>query len=117
MEENIKILEERIKSIKNYDTYRYDYTETDIEMIENLIKAYKELEEENEELKEKLEKASNQLDLDYVDNNFISKSLMKEKIEEIDEEKLNYSEDEWYLESEIKGYATEKLQELLGEEK
>ncbi len=41
---------------------------------------------------------------------------IKDKIKEINEEKMGYSEDEWYLESETKAYAIEKLQELLESE-
>jgi hypothetical protein len=44
--------------------------------IENLI-------QENEELKEKREEYEKQLDLDYVEENYIPKSKVKEKIEEI----------------------------------
>ncbi len=40
---------------------------------------------------------------------------IKDKIEEVNNEKLNYSEDEYYLESEVKGYTMDKLQELLKE--
>lgn len=42
---------------------------------------------------------------------------MEDKIEEIKADKLNYSEDDWYLESELKGYAINALQELLDTEK
>lgn len=44
------------------------------------------------------------------------KDKIKAKIEEINNEKLNYSEDEYYLESEIKGYAIDKMKELLEKE-
>lgn len=58
------------------------------------------------------------IDLDFyqksqVDKNYISKDKIKEKIEETNSEKLNYSEDEYYLENEVKGYAIDKLKELL----
>lgn len=46
---------------------------------------------------------------------YISKDKIREKIDEINDEKLNYSEDEYYLENEIKGYAIDKLKELLEE--
>lgn len=46
------------------------------EALENLIKEYK-------ELKEKISKYEKQLDLDYVEENYIPKSKVKEKIEEI----------------------------------
>lgn len=51
MEEDIKILEERIRSIKYYDTYRYDWIETDIQLVENLIKEFKKIKIENIEYK------------------------------------------------------------------
>ena len=46
-------------------------------------------------------------------------SLIKEienKIEEIKNENLNYSEDEYYLEEATKGYAIDKFKELLDEQ-
>lgn len=102
MEEEIEILEELIQFLKSDDVEEtFDDFTPEILALENLLKAYKELKEENEKLKE----------------NSIPVSKVKEVIEEIDQEKLNYSENEWYLESEIKAYATEKIQELLGEEK
>lgn len=48
MEQDIKRLKEKINNIKKYDTYRYDWTETDVQTVEHLIKAYKELEEERQ---------------------------------------------------------------------
>ena len=48
MEQYIKRLKEKINNIKKYDTYRYDWTETDVQTVEHLIKAYKELEEERQ---------------------------------------------------------------------
>ena len=50
-----------------------------------------------------------------IKENYISKDKIKEKIEETNSEKLNYSEDEYYLENEVKGYAIDKLKELLEE--
>ena len=44
------------------------------------------------------------------------KNKMKDAIEEINADKLNYSEDEWYLESDMKAYAIDKIKELLEEE-
>lgn len=48
MEQDIERLKEKINNIKKYDTYRYDWTETDVQTVEHLIKAYKELEEERQ---------------------------------------------------------------------
>lgn len=53
----------------------------------------------------------------YVEDEYIHKDKIKEKIEETNNEKLNYSEDEYYLENEVKGYAIDKLKELLEENK
>lgn len=40
------------------------------------------------------------------------KDKIADKIAEIEADKLNYIEDDWYLESELKGYAIDKLKEL-----
>lgn len=45
----------------------------------------------------------------------IPNAKIREKIKEINNEKLNYSDDEYYLENEMKGYAIDKIQELLEE--
>jgi len=81
---NIEILEEFIKYFEAEATqrkYRRNITitvgEDDIEAIENLI-------QENKELKEKQKEYEKQLDLDYVEENYIAKSKLKEKIEELD---------------------------------
>ena len=44
------------------------------------------------------------------------KDRIEDKIAEIEADKLNYGEDDWYLESELKGYAIDKLKELLESE-
>lgn len=49
--------------------------------IEKMLKEYK-------ELKEKISKYENQLDLDYVEENYIPKSKVKEKIEWIEKNVL-----------------------------
>ena len=68
MEQDIERLKEKINNIKKYDTYRYDdWTETDVQTVEHLIKAYKELEEYYEEQNE-------------VHAKFIPVSLIEEKI-------------------------------------
>lgn len=63
-EEDIKILEEKINNIKKYNTYRYGWTETDVQTVENLINRNKEIEEENEIYKEELEKIDKVLNLE-----------------------------------------------------
>ncbi len=86
MEQDIKRLKEKINNIKKYDTYRYDdWTETDVQTVEHLIKAYKELEEENKDLKN-LANKKQWISPCYVAQNYIPVSLVEEKIEELKEE-------------------------------
>ena len=58
------------------------------ESIENLLKAYKELKEENEKLKENCKKCVVRDRLHEYEENTIPKSKAKEKIEEIEQEDL-----------------------------
>lgn len=74
MEQDIKRLKEKINNIKKYDTYRYDWTETDVQTVEHLIKAYKELEEKNK--KNLIEIICYQEELE----NSIPVSLVEEKL-------------------------------------
>ena len=85
--ENIKILERMLKIEK--ECLHYDVSQDEIRALEHLIKAYKELEEENTELKECLEVTSKALDnVAYdqipiaIEDLTIPKSLVEEKIEE-----------------------------------
>ena len=80
---------------------------------------------ENQKLREQLEEREARLQEEINENcklkaelygNSISKDKIREKIKQINDEKLNYSENEYYLENEIKGYAIDKLRELLEEE-
>lgn len=78
---NIEILEEFIKYFEAEATqrkYRRNISitvgEDDIEAIENLI-------QENKELKEKQKEYEKQLDLDFVEENYIPKSKVKEIVE------------------------------------
>ena len=124
---NIEILEKFIKNYKEVqEKYKDDEIQAEIERscyfeevpaeaIENLIKEYK-------ELKEHLQKYYNgelftAKQLKSIEENqkkyFIHKSKVKEKIEETNSEKLNYNEDDYWFEQEVKGYAIDKLQELL----
>ena len=74
IEQDIKRLKEKINNIKKYNTYRYDWTETDVQTVENLIKAYKELEEKNK--KKSIEIICYQEELE----NSIPVSLVEEKL-------------------------------------
>ena len=79
MEEDIKILEEFMEDSKDYAQYCVSVTE--IKAIENLIKGYK------------LEKLKNVLDeqsLKEALEDYIPKSKIKEKIEELEKKILEY---------------------------
>ena len=85
MEEDIKVLEKRIKSIKEYDTYRYDWLETDIQLVENLIKGYRELEEKCQRYKESKDEYKNKyLEVTNFYLESVPYSTIKEKIEELE---------------------------------
>ena len=85
--------------------------------MQHILSAYKKILRENEKLKNQEETARkvNELLVERYSTS-IPVQKVKNKIEEIDKEKLGFSENEWYLESEIKGYAIDKLQELLESE-
>lgn len=129
------ILSDYKRALKEAERYKNMYkAEHEIHLVrneqldrkENAVTKCNELIIENAKLKE--ENQYNKLLLDLNNNftidkktgnykwNVIEIQKIKDKIEKIDEEKLGFSEDEWYLESEIKGYAIDKLQELLESE-
>lgn len=128
---NIKIVLNLIEKQQNKIQALEKQHDYDMQMIDevkgNAVKWANELEQEKEKNKE-LEKDNKNLnvlldakykDVTYMLLNYISKDKIKEKIEEkieeTNKEKLNYSEDEYYLENEIKGYTIDKLKELLEE--
>ena len=126
MEQDIKRLKEKINNIKKYDTYRYDWTETDVQTVEHLIKAYKELEEENTELKECLEVTSKALDNVAYDqipiaiaDLMIPKVLVEEKIEEYENNMKLYENETHNIfnENNIRQEVITVLQELLEKRK
>ena len=84
-----------LKLKETQDSYLKD--ELDL-AIETVLKSYEELKKENEEY-------SKQMDLEYVDENFISKDKIKEFIKE------NSHTDTYNF----KTVEVSKLQELLGE--
>ena len=94
LEENIKILEEMIENHKEYFLGNYELiddmtiTLKDIEAIENLIQRNKELEEDNKILLHKVNELTqeNIKICDTVNQDFITKSKVKEKIEELEKE-------------------------------
>lgn len=78
--EDIKILERMLKIEK--ECLHYDVSQDEIRALEHLIKAYKELEEENKDLKN-LANNKQWISPCYVAQNYIPVSLVEEKIEEI----------------------------------
>jgi len=80
MEEDIKILE----TVVNYRKFDgiYSTTEVIFEAIEKLLKEYKEQEEKNKIIK------------DAYWNECIPKSLIKEKIEELDKKRIKMEKDD-----------------------
>lgn len=89
----------------------------------DILSDYKRVLKENEELKDyKLRtEYTKKLCKSKVEEAEKKLEKMKNKIEdiivEIQADKLNYSEDDWYLESEVKGYAIDKLKEIESEVK
>ena len=83
---DIEILEDYLKYIKNFDN-----NSTFIPALENLIK-------ENKELKEEISKYEKQLDLDYVEENYIARA---EIIKLLNKEIINISGFECIAKSDI----------------
>ena len=79
MEEDIKVLENFIRVYKELNEKSTDFyfnkAEIPIEIIENLIKGYK-------ELQEKVNKYEKQIDLEWVEKNYIEKSKVREKMKQ-----------------------------------
>ena len=151
MEEDIKILEEYFELTKSgYIVYPHD---KEYKALQNLLTKYKQLEQENEKLKEATiinknlyeevcnknkeledkcidiaerlytERMANAVMSNNIKGyqeelaNSIPKSLIKEKIEELDKEKLKYDNDlRIYTLRNTFDFQKEVLQELLGEE-
>lgn len=72
-----------------------------------------------EELEKKIERFNNELDLDYVDNNFVSKDKIRDKIKELEEKYVELSKNKSSSEkAELNHEYIEKrslLESLLGE--
>lgn len=117
IEEDIKKLKEEIDRINKIKTADITGTYVPISILENILADRKKLQEHCKTLiKEKQELTS--IALEDKANKYDSLvEKIKEKAEEIRNEKLNYNEDEYYLEQEIKGYAINALKELLDAEK
>lgn len=123
MEEDIKILEEKIKALNlHINNYYKNDCETSVckelvkekKAIENLIKGYK---------VEKLRNTLDEQSLKEALENYIPKSKVKEKIEELDKKILEYEAyretgketDEEYYDFIANSARKKVLQELMGE--
>lgn len=120
---NIEILENKLKL--NEKTKFDWFGEKEFEAIENLIQENKELKEDLDYiskekwkadeailfLTERIEEYQKQLDLDYVEENYIAKSKLKEKIEELDKWKNKIKE----LLEHYKNTGYDELEEVLQE--
>ena len=121
LKENEILKEEKEQAWEEWNNLEQESYETE----QKLKQQIKELQKENEELKLYNNSMTSQLEQMTTEKfkegwihqsefkDFVPVQKVKDTIEEIKKEKLNYSEDEWYLENEIKGYAIDKLQELL----
>lgn len=107
MEEDIEYLKKLTKPpLREEWDFAYKLDKRTAQAIENIIKGYREL----EEYIKRLDKLNSR--------DFIFKSAIKEKIEELKKEfdrKNTPNNNEWYIDSEIYDYATNVLQELLEE--
>lgn len=103
MEEDIKVLENIINELKGETHYLLYTNKEKVQAIENLIVR-------NKELKYWYDFYKEQLTFDSI-----PKSKVREKIEEINDEELNFNEDDYWIEQEMKGYAIDHIQELLRE--
>lgn len=95
MEEDIKVLEEIINSIDFNNEYQvFVLGINQIELIQNLIKGYKEIEEENIKLHTEIAEVVywESSSVEQIKQDYIPKSKVREKIEEL--EKIIQKEEE-----------------------
>ena len=85
MEEDIKWAEKSIYGVTAYGSYSHIFNDKEVQAIRNLIVRNKELEEENIHWKGKYHLLSRKIDV-------IPKSKVKEKIEELENQKPLYFE-------------------------
>ena len=130
MEEDIKIVESLIEEFKKDDRVIFNNVglrkEIEFKAIKNLLKRYKELEEENNRkniepviINNKMYFIDNELYKDLlkdIKTDYIPISVIQNKIEELDKEKLKYDNDlRIYTLRNTFDFQKEVLQELLEE--
>ena len=107
---------QRIQDRFDKRTYRKKYLEERRKEEPNLLypdadeiyRRYYELQKENQQLRKEINRENKKC--------MVTTEEIEDIIAEIKAEKLNYSKNEYYLENEIKGYAIDKLKELLESE-
>ena len=92
-------------------------TASELDRIENILAELEQKDKQIKELEEELEKANRQLDLDYVEENFIPKQKVMDKIEELKEVRKIALERKMMSSVESFEIAIGHLEELLGGEK
>lgn len=80
IKEDIRVLK-NIEKLRRIE-FKHCVTDREIKAIQNILVELEQKDKRIQELEEKLEKANRQLDLDYVDDNYIT----KEKVKELEEE-------------------------------
>lgn len=79
IKEDIRVLK-NIEKLRRIE-FKHCVTDREIKAIQNILVELEQKDKRIQELEEKLEKANKQLDLDYVDDNYIPKQKVKDKIE------------------------------------
>lgn len=79
IKEDIRVLK-NIEKLRRIE-FKHCVTDREIKAIQNILVELEQKDKRIQELEEKLEKANRQLDLDYVDDNYIPKQKVKDKIE------------------------------------
>jgi DNA-binding protein H-NS len=112
MEEDIKILEEMLKDKEQIIKYHCWIGTKSIDAIENLLKRYKELEEENKKYPIKLNDEIYRRVIENAQKEFIPISVIQNKKRELEEERSNKltKNDGW---DEYREYAIEVLEDIL----
>lgn len=79
IKEDIRVLK-NIEKLRRIE-FKHCVTDREIKAIQNILVELEQKDKRIQELEEELEKANKQLDLDYVDDNYIPKQKVKDKIE------------------------------------
>jgi len=79
IKEDIRVLK-NIEKLRRIE-FKHCVTDREIKAIQNILVELEQKDKRIQELEKELEKANRQLDLDYVDDNYIPKQKVKDKIE------------------------------------